>query len=78
LGIISNISQPIEVATAISDGIDAKSITSEKFVNELIAGQKKDKVKIRVGDAQAIYFMSRFMPKIGWNLINKNGNSKRL
>jgi uncharacterized oxidoreductase len=74
---VFELSPPL-VATAMADGVNAKTITSEELVNGLIAGLKKNIYKIRVGDTKAIYFLNRFLPKIAWSLINRNSNVKQL
>lgn len=74
---VFELSPPV-VATAMADGIEAKSITPEKLVNGLIKGLKNNTYKIRVGDTKAIYFLSRFLPKVAWNLINRKANTKQL
>ncbi|MDI5899508.1 SDR family oxidoreductase [Flavobacterium yafengii] len=74
---VFELSPPL-VSTAMADGVNAKTITPEELVKGLIAGLKKDNYKIRIGDTMAIYFLSRFLPKIAWNLINRNSNAKQL
>lgn len=71
---VFELSPPL-VATAMADGLTAKSITPEKLVNGLIKGLKGNKYKIRVGDTRIINFLSRFLPKMAWGLINKAENS---
>lgn len=74
---VFELSPPL-VATAMADGVNAKSISPEKLVNGLIKGLKNNTYKIRVGDTKVIYFMSRFFPRIVWGLINKAENSTLL
>ncbi len=74
---VFELSPPV-VATAMADGIEAKSITPEKLVKGLIKGLKNDTYKIRVGDTKIIYFLSRFLPNVAWGLINGKANSKLL
>jgi uncharacterized oxidoreductase len=74
---VFELSPPL-VATAMADGMNAKSITSEKLVNGLMKGLKNNTYKIRVGDTKVIYFLSRFLPKIAWGLLNQKANSKLL
>jgi uncharacterized oxidoreductase len=74
---VFELSPPL-VSTAMADGVNAKTITPEELVKGLIAGLKKDNYKIRIGDTKAIYFLSRFLPKMAWNLINRNSNAKQL
>ena len=74
---VFELSPPV-VATAMADGVNAKSITPEQLVNGLIKGLKNNTYKIRVGDTKIIYLLSRFLPKIAWNLINGKANEKQL
>lgn len=74
---VFELSPPV-VATAMADGIEAKSITPQKLVNGLIKGLKSNNYKIRVGDTKAIYFLSRFLPKVAWGLLNGKANTKQL
>lgn len=74
---VFELSPPL-VATAMADGINAKAMSPEKLVNALINGLKKDNYKIRVGDAKSIYFLSRFFPKLSWNMINQKAYTKQL
>ena len=74
---VFELSPPL-VATAMADGMEAKAMSPEKLVTELIKGLKSNTYKIRVGDAKIIYFLNRFFPKIAWNLINGKSNSKLL
>jgi short-subunit dehydrogenase involved in D-alanine esterification of teichoic acids len=74
---VFELSPPL-VATAMADGINAKTITPEKLVNGLIKGLKNDNYKIRVGDTKIIYLLSRFLPKIAWNIINGKANETQL
>ncbi|SFI07742.1 SDR family oxidoreductase [Halpernia frigidisoli] len=74
---VFELSPPV-VATAMADGINAKSITPEKLVNALVKGIKNNTYKIRVGDTKSIYFLNRFFPNIAWNLINGKDNEKQL
>ena len=69
---------PPAVATEMADGIDAKIIAPEKLVKKLIDGLKADNYTIRVGDAKAIYYLSRFLPKLADKLVNSAKNNKSL
>ncbi len=69
---------PPAVATDMADGLDAKLITPEQLVKGLINGLKKDTLEIRVGDTKAIYYLSRFLPKIANRLINSPANNRSL
>lgn len=74
---VFELSPPV-VATAMADGIEAKSITPEKLVNGLLKGLKNNTYKIRIGDTKIIYLLSRFLPSVAWGLINGKVNSKFL
>jgi uncharacterized oxidoreductase len=74
---VFELSPPL-VATAMAEGVNAKTITPEKLVNGLIEGLKKDTYKIRIGDTKAIYALNRFFPKIAWNIINGSSNAEKL
>ncbi|MEO8239403.1 MAG: SDR family NAD(P)-dependent oxidoreductase [Flavobacterium sp.] len=74
---VFELSPPL-VATAMADGIEAKAMSPEKLVNGLIKGLKNNTYKIRVGDTKAIYFLSRFLPKVAWGILNQKANSKQL
>ncbi|MEO8516698.1 MAG: SDR family NAD(P)-dependent oxidoreductase [Flavobacterium sp.] len=74
---VFELSPPL-VATAMADGMNAKSITPGKLVNGLISGLKKNNYKIRIGDTKAIYLLNRFLPKIAWKILNGKSNAKQL
>lgn len=74
---VFELSPPL-VATAMADGVNAKAISPEKLVNGLIKGLKNNTYNIRIGDSKAIYFLSRFLPKLAWGIINKAENAKML
>ncbi|MEP6847745.1 MAG: SDR family NAD(P)-dependent oxidoreductase, partial [Acidobacteriota bacterium] len=61
---------PPVVATEMAEGLDAKAITPEQLVRALIAGIKKDKFTIRVGDTKLIYILNRLFPRAAFKLIN--------
>ncbi|MEP7074717.1 MAG: SDR family NAD(P)-dependent oxidoreductase [Acidobacteriota bacterium] len=61
---------PPVVATEMAEGLDAKAITPEQLVRALIAGIKKDKFTIRVGDTKLIYILNRLFPRTAFKLIN--------
>ncbi len=69
---------PPVVATEMSDGLDAKAITPEQLVSALIAGIKKDKFTIRVGDTKLIYILNRFLPSVAFKLINSAKSTGQL
>ncbi|MEC5143229.1 SDR family NAD(P)-dependent oxidoreductase [Chitinophaga sp. 212800010-3] len=61
---------PPLVATEMAEGMDAKAIKPEQLVKGLITGLKNDNLTIRVGATKAIYFLSRFFPRLAFKLIN--------
>ena len=69
---------PPAVATEMADGIDAKIMSPETLVKQLLAGLKNDTHVIRVGDAKAIYYMSRFLPNLAYRLVNTSKNNQSL
>jgi hypothetical protein len=50
----------------------------QHLTQSLIKGLKNDNYKIRVGDTKIIYLLSRFLPKIAWNIINGKANETQL
>jgi uncharacterized oxidoreductase len=69
---------PPAVATEMADGLVAKLMSPEKLVNILIAGLKADTYRIRAGDAKAIYYLSRFLPRLAYKLVNTSENNNAL
>ena len=69
---------PPVVATAMTADLKSKAITPEKLVNALIAGVKKDRYTIRVGDTKLVYLLSRFVPGVAFGLLNSANNAKLL
>ncbi|MEO6520842.1 MAG: SDR family NAD(P)-dependent oxidoreductase [Mucilaginibacter sp.] len=69
---------PPVVATSMTEGLEAKGIPPEKLINELIAGIKKNKFTIRVGDTKLVYLINRIAPKMAYGLINTAKNAKLL
>ena len=69
---------PPLVATKMADGMGGKAMTTDKLINALIDGLKKNQYTIRVGDTKTIYFLNRFFPKLAYNLINSKASSKKL
>ena len=69
---------PPVVATSMTENLDSKGISTEKLVNALIAGIKKDKFTIRVGDTRLVYLINRFFPKMAFRLVNPVKNSALL
>lgn len=61
---------PPVVATEMTAQRNDKKMTPEQLVKSLISGIKKDQFTIRVGDAKLLYFVSRFFPKLAFNLVN--------
>lgn len=69
---------PPVVATDMTSGRTGKKLTPEQLVNALINGLKKDHYTIRVGDTKALYFFSRFFPKLAFRLVNTKDTYKAL
>lgn len=69
---------PPAVATDMADGINAKIISPQALVTQLIAGLKNNTYAIRVGDAKAIYYLSRFLPRVAYKLVNTAKNNDSL
>lgn len=61
---------PPVVATEMTAKRNDKKMTPEQLVQALISGIKKDQFTIRVGDAKLLYIVSRFFPKLAFNLVN--------
>ena len=61
---------PPVVATEMTAQRNDKKMTPGQLVKALISGIKKDQFTIRVGDAKLLYFVSRFFPKLAFNLVN--------
>ncbi|MCC8409278.1 SDR family NAD(P)-dependent oxidoreductase [Mucilaginibacter sp. UR6-1] len=61
---------PPVVATEMTADRSDKKMTSEDLVKALIAGLKKDKFTIRVGDTKALYIMNRLFPNVAFGLVN--------
>lgn len=69
---------PPVVATSMTENLETKGIRPEKLVNALIAGIKKNKYTIRVGDAKLLYVFSRIAPKFIYRMVNPASNAKLL
>ncbi|HWZ03751.1 MAG TPA: SDR family NAD(P)-dependent oxidoreductase [Mucilaginibacter sp.] len=69
---------PPVVATGMTENLETKGIRPEKLVNALIAGIKKNKYTIRVGDAKLLYVFSRIAPKLIYRMVNPANNTKLL
>ncbi|PIF30463.1 putative oxidoreductase [Flavobacterium sp. 9] len=61
---------PPVVATEMTANRNDKKITPEQLVKALVSGIKKDQFTIRVGDTKLLYVVSRFFPKLAFNLVN--------
>jgi short-subunit dehydrogenase involved in D-alanine esterification of teichoic acids len=61
---------PPVVETEMTANRNDKKITPEKLVKVLISGIKRDQFTIRAGDAKLLYIVSRFFPKLAFNLVN--------
>jgi uncharacterized oxidoreductase len=61
---------PPVVATEMTANRNDKKMTPEQLVKALISGIKKDQFTIRVGDTKLLYVVSRFFPKLAFNLVN--------
>jgi uncharacterized oxidoreductase len=69
---------PPVVATSMTENLKTKAITPEKLVNALIAGIKKDRYTIRVGDSRLVYLINRLFPKMAYGLVNPARNARLL
>jgi uncharacterized oxidoreductase len=69
---------PPVVATSMTENLEAKGIAPEKLVNSLIAGIKKDRFTIRVGDTKVVYLINRLFPKMAYGLVNPAKNARQL
>jgi uncharacterized oxidoreductase len=63
---------PPVVATEMTADRNNKKMSTESLVRALIAGLKKDKYIIRVGDSRSLYFINRFSPRVAFVLLNQN------
>lgn len=69
---------PPVVATEMTAARSDKKLSTEKVVEALIAGLKKDQCTIRVGDTKALYIVSRLFPKLAFGLVNPKKSYKAL
>ena len=69
---------PPVVATDMTASRNDKKITPEELVKKLIAGLKKNKFTIRVGDTKLLYVVNRLFPTMAFGLINSEKNTKQL
>ena len=69
---------PPLVATDMTAGRNNKKITPEKVVKDLIAGLKKERFTIRVGDTKMLYIINRLFPKMAFGLVNSKQHVKQL
>jgi len=60
---------PLVDTDMVADRTD-KKISKEQLVKGLINGLQQDEYTIRVGDSKLIYFLSRYLPKFSFRLIN--------
>jgi short-subunit dehydrogenase involved in D-alanine esterification of teichoic acids len=61
---------PPLVATDMTANRNDKKISAQELVKALVSGIKKNQLTIRVGDSKIVYLMSRFFPKLAFNLVN--------
>ncbi|SHN33146.1 SDR family oxidoreductase [Chitinophaga sp. CF418] len=61
---------PPLVATEMTADMDGKKITPENVIKALIAGLRKDRYTIRVGDTKLVYILSRISPRLMSGLMN--------
>lgn len=61
---------PPVVETEMTAKRTDKKMAPEELVKTLIKGIKKDQFTIRAGDTKALYIVSRFFPKIAFDLVN--------
>ena len=61
---------PPVVATEMTAKRNDKKMTTQDLVKALLSGLKRDRYTIRVGDTKVLYLMSRFFPKMAFNLVN--------
>lgn len=61
---------PPVVATEMTVKRNDKKITTQELVKALVSGIKRDQFTIRVGDTKLLYLVSRFFPKLAFNLVN--------
>jgi uncharacterized oxidoreductase len=69
---------PPVVATEMTAARNDKKMTAEDLVKALIAGLKKDRFTIRVGDTKALYILNRLFPKMAFGLVNPKKSYKVL
>ncbi|AYN03544.1 SDR family oxidoreductase [Flavobacterium sp. 140616W15] len=69
---------PPLVATEMTASRNDKKISPEALVKELIAGLKKDRYTIRVGDTKVVYILNRLFPKFAFRLVNPKKADKFL
>lgn len=61
---------PPVVATEMTANRNDKKISAAQLVKELISGIKRNQFTIRIGDTKLLYLVSRFFPKLAFNLVN--------
>ncbi len=67
---------PPVVATEMTADRNGKKMTTEGLVKALIAGLRKDRFTIRVGDTKTLFIVNRFFPKIAFGLVNPKKSYK--
>jgi uncharacterized oxidoreductase len=60
---------PPTVDTAMTRDMDGEKITPEVLAKATLEHMEKDKTEIRVGQARALYFMSRIAPTMAERLL---------
>jgi len=61
---------PPLVATDMTANRNDKKISAQELVKALVSGITKNQLTIRVGDSKIVYLVSRFFPKLAFNLVN--------
>lgn len=62
---------PAAVDTEFSKGIEVPKISTEKFIKEFITKLNKGQTTINIGMAGVLNIISRFSPKLAFEMINK-------
>jgi len=61
---------PPTVATDMNKDYDVKKITPEEFAAKFIKGLAKEKETLDIGQTALLKFLSRFLPKSAFNMLN--------
>jgi uncharacterized oxidoreductase len=69
---------PPAVETELIAHRKIKKMSTEVLIKGLIAGLKKDKYTIRIGDTKAIYILNRLSPRLAFRLVNPKESDKLL